>query len=157
MPEKYYLAYGSNLSVEQMRVRTPEAVIVGRGLLKGWRLLFRQFATIKKCKGHSVPVLVWKISGQDEKNLDRYEGYPRFYVKENLTLGVTSLEGQDLGELSAMVYVMSKEAAQDRGVNPLPSEHYYSVLKEGYKTFGFDDKILREALREAQRQIIVIV
>ena len=83
MAGKYYIAYGSNLSVEQMKIRTPDAVIVGTSILKDWRLLFRQFATIKKCKGYSVPVLVWKISGQDEKSLDRYEGYPRFYVKRN--------------------------------------------------------------------------
>ena len=78
---KYYAAYGSNLSVEQMKVRTPDAVIVGTGILNDWRLLFRTFATIKKSRGYSVPVLVWKISQQDEKRLDRYEGYPNFYIK----------------------------------------------------------------------------
>ena len=149
MPEKYYIAYGSNLSIEQMKVRTPDAVIVGKGMLKDWRLLFRKFATIKKCKGFSVPVLVWKISEQDEKNLDRYEGFPRFYIKKNLTLAVTSLDGQDLGEITAMVYIMTKKATEARGVNPLPSKYYYSVLDTGYKTFGFDGKILSEAVIEA--------
>ena len=81
MEGKYYLAYGSNLSVEQMNVRTPDA-IVGTGLLFGWRLLFRQFDTIEKFEGFSVPVLVWKISSQDEKSLDRYEGYSKFYGKK---------------------------------------------------------------------------
>ena len=152
MADKYYIAYGSNLSIEQMKVRTPDAVIVGTGILKDWRLLFRQFATIKKCKGFSVPVLVWKISEQDEKNLDHYEGYPRFYVKKNLTLAVTSLDGQDLGKITAMVYVMTKKATEARGVNPLPSKYYYFVLDAGYKTFGFDGKILDEALMEAIRQ-----
>ncbi len=153
MADRYYIAYGSNLSVEQMKVRTPDAVIVGTGMLKDWRLLFRQFATIKKCKGFSVPVLVWKISEQDERNLDHYEGYPRFYIKKNLTLAVTSLDGSDLGELSAMVYIMTKKATEARGINPLPSDYYYSVLDAGYKTFGFDDKILHEAVREAFGQI----
>ena len=149
MADRYYIAYGSNLSVEQMKVRTPNAVIVGTGMLKDWRLLFRQFATIKKCKGFSVPVLVWKISEQDERNLDHYEGYPRFYIKKNLTLAVTSLDSSDLGKLSAMVYIMTKKATEARGVNPLPSDYYYSVLDAGYKTFGFDDKILHETVREA--------
>ena len=97
MADKYYIAYGSNLSIEQMKVRTPDAVIVGTGLLKDWRLLFRQFATIKKCKGYSVPVLIWKISPQDEKNLDRYEGYPKFYIKRNLKIDVTCLDGHHFG------------------------------------------------------------
>lgn len=82
MEGKYYLAYGSNLSVEQMNVRTHDTMIVGTGLLKDWRLLFRNYATIEKCKKYSVPVLVWKISPQDEKNLDHYEGYPKFYGKK---------------------------------------------------------------------------
>ena len=153
MADRYYIAYGSNLSVGQMRVRTPDAVIAGTGVLRGWRLLFRQFATIKKCKGYNVPVLVWKISEQDEKNLDRYEGFPRFYVKRRLKVAVTSLDGEDLGEVSAMVYIMTKEATENRGVTSLPSKYYYSVLEAGYKTFGFDDKILTEAVLEARRQV----
>ena len=32
MPGKYYLAYGSNLSIEQMKVRTPDAAIAGTSL-----------------------------------------------------------------------------------------------------------------------------
>ena len=153
MADRYYIAYGSNLSIEQMKVRTPDAVIAGTGTLKNWRLLFRQFATIKKCKGYSVPVLVWKISAQDEKRLDRYEGYPCFYVKKVLTLAVTSLDGRDVGELTAMVYIMTKKASEARGVNPLPSNYYYGVLDAGYKTFGFDGKILNEAMREALKRL----
>ena len=62
MDGKYYIAYGSNLSIEQMKVRTPDARIVGTGILKNWRLLFRTYATIEKFKGFSFPVLVLKIS-----------------------------------------------------------------------------------------------
>lgn len=149
MDGKYYIAYGSNLSIEQMKVRTPDAVIVGTGILKGWRLLFRTYATIKKCAGYEVPVLVWKISPQDEKSLDRYEGYPHFYVKRNLKIAVTSLDGLDLGELTAMAYIMTKKAVNDRSFRPLPSHYYYGVLCEGYRNFGFDKRILLEALSEA--------
>ena len=148
MASKYYIAYGSNLSVEQMKQRTPDAVIVGTGILHGWRLLFRQFATIQEDKNFDVPVLVWKISAQDEKNLDRYEGFPRFYRKKNLSVHVKSLDGEDLGELTAMVYVMTSKAVNDRFANPLPSDYYYSILDKGYETFGFDKKILEGALIE---------
>ena len=152
MDGKYYIAYGSNLSIEQMKVRTPDAVIVGTGILKDWRLLFRTFATIKKRKGFSVPVLVWKISPQDEKNLDRYEGYPKFYVKRNLKINVTGLNGNHFGEVNAMVYIMTKGATDTRSINPIPGKHYYSILRSGYKRFGFNGKILIEALLEAVRQ-----
>ena len=33
MADRYYIAYGSNLSIEQMKVRTPNAVIAGTGML----------------------------------------------------------------------------------------------------------------------------
>ena len=149
MTDRYYIAYGSNLSVEQMKVRTPDAVIVGTGMLEGWQLLFRRYATIKKSEGFKVPVLVWKISEQDEKNLDVYEGYPRFYMKKEMKVAVKSLNGDDLGKITAMVYVMTKNAVKARRNNPLPNPYYYSVLDEGYSEFGFDDKILKHALNEA--------
>jgi len=149
MPNKYYIAYGSNLSVEQMEKRTPDAVIVGTGILRGWRLLFRQFATIQENENFDTPVLVWKISAQDEKNLDRYEGFPRFYRKKNLRVHVKSLNGEDLGELTAMVYIMTSRAVNSRFANPLPSDYYYNILDKGYETFGFDKNILEGALLEA--------
>ena len=38
---RYYLAYGSNLNVPQMRMRCPWARVVGTAELQGWRLLFK--------------------------------------------------------------------------------------------------------------------
>ena len=147
---KYYLAYGSNLSVEQMKIRTPEAEIVRTGILHGWRLLFRQFATIQENKIFDVPVLVWKISEQDEKNLNKYEGFPRFYRKKYLTFNVKSLNGVDLENCELWFYIMTSKAVSARLAKPFPSDYYYSVLNNGYEAFGFDKKILEGALLEAQ-------
>ena len=44
---------------------------------------------------------------------------------------------------------MTKKAVASRSVNPLPSQYYYDLLVAGYQTFGFDDKILNEAVLEA--------
>ena len=106
-------------------------MIVGTGLLFGWRLLFRQFATIEKCKGYSVPVLVWKISPQDEKSLDHSEGYPKFYTKKNLYVRVHSLDGKDLGVLDAMIYIMTPAAVNSRSIHFIPSKYYCQVLLLG--------------------------
>lgn len=38
---KYYIAYGSNLSVKQMAHRCPDARIAGQAVLEGWELLFK--------------------------------------------------------------------------------------------------------------------
>lgn len=82
MPKKYYIAYGSNLNVRQMKQRCPSARIIGTANLDGWQLLFKgsqtgSYLTIEKKKGSTVPVAVWEITAEDEKALDRYEGYRR--------------------------------------------------------------------------------
>ena len=38
---KYYIAYGSNLNLEQMARRCPTAKMIGSTTLKNYRLMFR--------------------------------------------------------------------------------------------------------------------
>ena len=77
-----YVAYGSNLSVEQMALRCPDATIIGTGRIQDYKLVFRFHADIEKSKGSYVPVLVWKISKADEKRLDIYEGVSSGYYHQ---------------------------------------------------------------------------
>ena len=69
---RLYLAYGSNLNLEQMSRRCPTAEVVGTTILNNWRLMFRGVATVERCKGGKVPVLVWNIQPKDEAALDIY-------------------------------------------------------------------------------------
>ena len=90
MAKRKYIAYGSNLNVQQMKWRCPNAEIMGTGELKDWRLLFKgsktgAYLTIEKCKGYSVPFAVWEVDASDEAALDRYEGFPSFYYKQELS------------------------------------------------------------------------
>jgi len=71
---RLYIAYGSNLNLEQMAHRCPTAEVVGKSILRGWALRFRSVATVERCPGKNVPVLVWKIKPEDEAALDIYEG-----------------------------------------------------------------------------------
>ena len=89
MEKRYYIAYGSNLNVRQMRMRCPHATICGTARLSGWELLFKgsktgSYLTIEKCETGTVPIVIWEVTTQDEKALDRYEGYPNFYYKREL-------------------------------------------------------------------------
>ena len=154
MRMRYYLAYGSNLSVEQMLRRCPDAVYVGTGKIKDHRLLFRgsmtgSYLTIEKKKGRTVPVVVWKVSDEDEEALDLYEGFPRFYRKEELEIEVHSLiDGTPIGTVLAFVYIMDETRPLGR-----PSSLYLRVCEEGYKRFGFDRKLLQRAVRESQGRL----
>ena len=72
MDKRYYIAYGSNLNVRQMRMRCPSARIIGTASLKDYELLF------KGSKTGSYLTVEKEVTVQDEKALDRYEGFPTF-------------------------------------------------------------------------------
>ena len=119
--KRYYLAYGSNLNINQMRFRCPTARLIGTAVIKDYGLLFRgsktgSYLTIEPKQGASVPVAVWTIEKEDEDALDRYEGYPGFYKKTELPVELEE------GTQTAMVYVMNDEA---KGKFRLPAEYYY--------------------------------
>ena len=136
---KFYVAYGSNLSVEQMEFRCPNAEIVGVGRIKGWELAFGQHATIIPSKGSEVPALVWSVTDEDEKKLDKYEGFPIYYYKAEVPVEISSM-GQTV-DVDAMVYIMT--AKQKYGK---PSQRYVDVIWRGYDRFGFDHKYILDAL-----------
>lgn len=136
--KRYYIAYGSNLSEEQMARRCPTATIVGTTILKDWRLLFDGPASIERKQGYQVPVLIWDIQPEDERSLDRYEGYPSYYRKEMLKVKVKDQI------IDAMVYIMNTNKESQ------PGQFYYDVLDKGYERFGFNKKILEKALQESE-------
>lgn len=103
----YYLAYGSNLSRNQMAIRCPDAKVVGKAMLENYKLVFRTHANVERHSGSKVPVIVWDISDADEHSLDRYEGYPRYYIKKYMKVKMTDLEGKKPKKISAMIYIMT--------------------------------------------------
>ena len=74
--KKLYIAYGSNINLEQMAYRCPTAERVSTGFVENYELEFRRVATIVPKQDSKVPVLVWELKPEDEKSLDRYEGFP---------------------------------------------------------------------------------
>ena len=82
MEETLYFAYGSNINLEQMEHRCPDAQLVGPVTLQNYELQFRGsgFATVSPKKGSVVHGLLWKLTPKSEQALDRYEGYPRHYT-----------------------------------------------------------------------------
>ncbi len=143
MDKKLYLAYGSNLNLEQMAKRCPTAQALDASELKDFKLLFRggqggAVATIEPFKGSKVPVLIWEITADDEKALDRYEGWPFLYRKENIKVKLKDRN------VKAMVYIMNEGKPLGQ-----PNKHYYSVIYEGYKAQRFDTKPLEIALEDS--------
>lgn len=145
MAKRYYIAYGSNLNIPQMRMRCPQARIIGTGELKDWRLLFKgsrtgSYLTIEREDGFTVPVAVWEVTRKDERALDRYEGFPAFYYKKDMYIRIKGIRTGKIRLRQVFAYIMHEE----RPIG-IPSNGYVYTCLEGYRAFGFDADILTEA------------
>jgi hypothetical protein len=134
---KLYIAYGSNLNIDQMKRRCPDAEIVTVSVINNYQLTFRGnhrgfgVANIEPKKGGMVPVGVWQISQSDEVALDRYEGYPHLYVKQNFMVEINGERHK------AMAYVMHP------GFDAVPpSDSYLQTIVEGFDDFHIDKAVL---------------
>lgn len=137
----YYLAYGSNLYLEQMYKRCPNCKLIGSSILKDYRLAYkgecdgRGFLTIEPCKGMELPVGVFDLTPSDVDALNKYEGYPNVYSKLWFNIPV------DGTIYNAFIYIMNE------GYNySLPSSGYERICMQGYETFNFDPTYLNEAV-----------
>lgn len=134
-----YVAYGSNMNLEQMNFRCPNSKIVGVGKLNGWKLVFNVHADIiKGNKKDYVPVVAWDIADEDWYRLDMYEGYPMYYVKEDVDVIFNNKEKK-----KAIVYVM---ADGRKGISP-PTKGYFDGIIEGCISNRIDVEYLYEALK----------
>lgn len=151
MRKRYYIAYGSNLNVPQMRMRCPKARILGTSVIEDYQLLFKgsktgSYLTIEPKTGAEVPVAVWEVTETDEKELDRYEGYPNFYYKKDMTLDIKGIRTKKVRRRDAFVYIMHEERKLG-----IPSWYYVNTCLDGYRAFGFDEKYLFDAIRISRR------
>lgn len=141
--EKLYFAYGSNLELNNMRGRCPDAEVYKKNVkLEGWELNFRTYLTIEKKEGAVTPGTVFKVSERDIMNLDYYEGYPYMYYKAYLKLA----DGTKV-----MTYVMNT-LQRDRKMS---SQRYLSIVQRGYKQNNINPVYLDEALDRVIPEIIV--
>ena len=141
---KLYFAYGMNTNREEMAYRCPSAVPLGRAVLPGYRFEFKSFATIVPNSKESVEGVLWTITETDESALDMLEGYPEFYDKKTV-----SVEHNEQSYI-AMTYIMNP---REKGY--APSDGYYSMVSEGYQTFGLSQQQLLDAKNRSIQDIII--
>lgn len=151
--KRYYLAYGSNLNVRQMKFRCPTARVVGTAVIEDYELLFKgsksgSYLTIEPREGSRVPVAVWSVEELDEAALDRYEGFPTFYYKKEMQIVVKGIKTGKERLRDAFVYIMH----EDRPIG-IPSWHYVETCIKGYSTFGFDESLLMKAIRKSREEL----
>jgi hypothetical protein len=85
----YYFAYGSNMDKDQMKDRCPDSKEVGIGIIPNYRIDFTRKSISRNCgvadivKSEDGPVwgVIYEVSEEDFKKLDKHEGYPNCYTK----------------------------------------------------------------------------
>lgn len=142
----FYLAYGSNLNLEQMAKRCPTAKPVGIGLLEDSNQAFVRFPR-RSPRGRKEQCRPFGSQWLDSiERSDYYEGFPRFYRKEHVKV----LVGEKL--VCAMVYVMN----EDQRCYALPSLTYYAVVLKGYQDAGLNESSLRNACFSTEKMISIV-
>ena len=148
-PNRYYIAYGSNMSLSRLKSRCPNSEFIGIGVIEGYKLIFREsasgfYASIDKVDYRkkkkrkslwSVPVAIFKISKNDELSLDKFEGCPRWYKK--VELEVKDNQGD---KITGIGYVLPETSRIG-----VPNSEYYSIILNAYKNLGIDSDILEKA------------
>tara|TARA_B100000965_G_C19230954_1_gene600090 strand:+ start:134 stop:553 length:420 start_codon:yes stop_codon:yes gene_type:complete len=133
----YYISYGSNLNIQNMKKRCPCAFPVYKldgikvNKLINYRLVFNKYATLKYKKNSIVPIGLWKITKKCEKNLDIYEQFPIIYEKKYV----------QIYQFKAMVYIMKSKKIKN------PSKKYFDEILKGYKDFDLDINYLYSSLK----------
>lgn len=135
-----YGAYGSNLNLNQMIRRCPNARPVGSVVVNGMQLAFRGVADVIHKKDGQVALGLWKITEACEAQLDIYEGYPRLYGKE--FIGVKGLQ-KNFNTKDVMIYTMNST-----DIYP-PASSYLQSITQGYKDFGLDTDPLYFAVKDS--------
>ncbi len=81
-----YIAYGSNLCINKMKKRCPNAkpIFYLNGIIPNklfdWKLVFNKYANIKFNRGSVLQIGLWKLTTKCKKSLDLYEDYPNLKV-----------------------------------------------------------------------------
>lgn len=145
--KKYYIAYGSNMHLEDMKKRCPDNKFIGTSKISNYELVFRGdsnylAATIEHQKNSYVPVIIFEISQTDEKNLDIYEDFPTTYNKQFFDISLNNKT------INGMIYIMNPNKPFGK-----PDMTYFNKILTGYKEFNFDIEILNNGLKKSINNI----
>lgn len=107
MGKHLYFAYGSNMDIDQMAGRCPDAIFVETATLQNheFELDCTGAATVVESHGSAVHGVLWLISSSDERELDQYEGV-RYGCYRKAVRTVSGTNGETL---VALVYISNRD------------------------------------------------
>jgi len=142
---QWYVAYGSNMSLERLHERIGETHEIRTGHMEGYKLMFNKisdrggtYANIAYAgSGYRCPFAAYAVSTEQLYQLDRYEGEPSHYIRIGLPFSDLTGESSHIGH----VYIANPDKLT-RDENP--SHEYLKYLHIGYEEHGFDRSSLPE-------------
>jgi gamma-glutamylcyclotransferase len=143
-----YFAYGSNMHPDQMARHVPDASVVGIGRLDGFGLAFSLYssgweggvANLEPNDAAHVWGVVWQMTEDGIAALDRYEGHPTFYRRQEVS--VTTPDGE---ALSAWTYRVAHQQGFVR-----PTDAYLHAMESAVRLQGLPPEAL-DLLERAAR------
>lgn len=130
-----YFSYGMNTNLASMATRCPKAVSLGAAVLPHYEFEFKSFATVTPKMDEAAQGVLWEITPECERALDRLEGYPLYYGKINVWVEHDGIM------VPAMTYLMYPEEELN-----YPSDSYVRMLEEGYTAHGISTDQINLAL-----------
>lgn len=129
----YYFAYGSNLNIERLKNRKVSFHSALPGVLNDYKLVFNKiasknhklerYANIIEAKNSIVEGVLYQITIDSLKELDKHEGFPNHYNRYEKEILIKST-----GEIvKAWVYI----ANQDKTASGKPSRDYLENILAG--------------------------
>jgi gamma-glutamylcyclotransferase (GGCT)/AIG2-like uncharacterized protein YtfP len=153
-----YFAYGSNLDPEQMKKRCPDCRFKCRALLPNHRLAFTRYSesrgggvadVVEETGSAGVWGVVYEISEEDLRELDRCEGYYGEGVDnayDRCRLAVLE-DGDGRRSLEAWVYRVHRRSGEEYD----PTAKYLSQIITGAEHWGLPEHYI-ESLKSRRSQ-----
>ena len=121
----YYFAYGTNLNKKIFLKKFKESRVIKKYSLNNFKVVFRtkyKIPDLKRKLNSKVPGVIYKINRDIEKKLDKYEDYPKIYIKRYFKYKNNKI----------MFYFMKKKSTEVK-----PSGYYFKIMLRGYLQNNF--------------------
>ena len=134
----HYFAYGSNINPARLLDRKVEYISRKKGILQNYILVFNKRAKRNPKEGYAnviqstnsiVEGALYEVAEKDILKLDKYEGYPKHYSKQTVSINVGGVN------LDAIVYVATSDFL---GEGLKPTQEYLNHILAGRDIFSIE-------------------
>jgi gamma-glutamylcyclotransferase (GGCT)/AIG2-like uncharacterized protein YtfP len=138
MNKYFYFGYGMNTNQASMKLRCPNARVLGSAALYDWEFRFAYHADVLPKSGEKTVGVLWEITDECLTSLDALEGYPTYYDRKLVKVIHHNKEYESL------VYYMTPGE-----VECPPPESYWRMLHEGYGEHNVSKRQLWTAIKRS--------